>query len=96
VLASTAARLDLHATGAMMERLGGPHAREVADQFWNHPSPEVMAALDPITPVACSRAILEALRPGVGELVVFETAGHGVHRDAPEAAEALLRRFYAG
>jgi proline iminopeptidase len=156
VLASTAARLDLQATGQMMERLGGPHAREVADTFWSDPSPEVMAeylavcmplynptgalgeegraralmrpevmfhfirgeqrtmdllpgldaltcpilitagALDPITPVACAQAIAGALRPGVGELVVFDEAGHGVHRDCPEAAEALLRRFFAG
>jgi proline iminopeptidase len=156
VLASTAARLDLQATGEMMERLGGPQAREIADRFWNDPSPDVMSqylavcmplynptgaldeagraraqvrpevmfhfirgeqrtmdlrpglhaiscpvlvtagALDPITPVACAQAIAQALRPGVGELVIFDEAGHGVHRDAPEAAEALLRRFFAG
>jgi proline iminopeptidase len=54
----------------------------------------VMAgALDPITPLCCSRAIAGALRPGIGELVVFEDAGHGVHRDQPERAEAVLRRF---
>jgi pimeloyl-ACP methyl ester carboxylesterase len=50
-------------------------------------------ALDPITPVSCSEDILAALPPGVGELLVFEEAGHGVHRDLPDRAEAALRRF---
>ena len=49
--------------------------------------------VDPITPVVCSRAILAALPKGVAELVVFEEAGHGVHRDEPERAEAVLRKF---
>jgi len=51
---------------------------------------------DPITPLGCSRAIFEALPPGARELVVFEAAGHGVHRDEPERAEAVIRRFLAG
>jgi pimeloyl-ACP methyl ester carboxylesterase len=50
---------------------------------------------DPITPVACSEEIAAALPQGVAELVVFEAAGHGVHRDEPERAEAVLRRFLA-
>jgi pimeloyl-ACP methyl ester carboxylesterase len=155
ILSSTAARLDLQATSEMMERLGGPEARRIAEQFWSDPSPEVMAeylavcmplynpsgalgeeararaivrpevmfhfirgeqrtmdlrpglkrvecptlitagALDPITPVACSEDILAALPPGVGELLVFDEAGHGVHRDLPDRAEAALRRFLA-
>ena len=49
--------------------------------------------LDPITPLACSQAIHAALPDGVGELVVFEGAGHGVHRVFPDRAEAVLRRF---
>ena len=57
----------------------------------------VMAGgLDPITPVACSRAIAAALPANLGELVVFDEAGHGVHRDEPERAEAILRRFLDG
>ena len=57
----------------------------------------VMAGgLDPITPVACSRAIAAALPPERAELVVFDSAGHGVHRDEPERAEAVLRRFLNG
>ena len=53
-------------------------------------------ASDPITPVACSEAILGALPEGVAELVVFEDAGHGAYRDHPDRAEAVLRRFLAG
>ncbi|HEV2363996.1 MAG TPA: alpha/beta hydrolase [Caulobacteraceae bacterium] len=52
-------------------------------------------ALDPITPLSCSQAILAALPDGLGRLEVFEEAGHGVHRDNPERAEASLRRFFA-
>jgi proline iminopeptidase len=48
---------------------------------------------DPITPVACSEEIAAALPEGSAELQVFENAGHGVHRDEPERAEAVLRRF---
>ena len=50
-------------------------------------------AHDPITPVACSEEIAAALHEGVAELHVFENAGHGVHRDEPDRAEAVLRRF---
>jgi len=52
--------------------------------------------LDPITPVACSEAIAAALPAGLAELVVFDGAGHGVHRDEPERAEGVLRRFLNG
>jgi proline iminopeptidase len=52
--------------------------------------------LDPITPVACSEAIAAAMPEGLAELVVFDEAGHGVHRDEPERAEAVLRRFLNG
>ena len=155
ILSSTAAKMDLPATYAMMERLGGAEARQVAEDFWTEPSQaradaylsvcmplynpsgaldenarkraimrtEVMfhfingeqrtmdlrpglahvtcptlvmaGGLDPITPVACSEAIVAALPEGVAELEVFDDAGHGIHRDEPERAEAALRRFLA-
>jgi pimeloyl-ACP methyl ester carboxylesterase len=160
VLSSTAAVMDLPATYAIMERLGGAEARRIAEAFWTAPTEaaaaeymsvcmplynpssanpgsglgdaarkraiqrtEVMfhfiqreqatmdlrpglaavrcptlilaGGLDPITPVSCAEAILAALPDGVGELVVFNDAGHGVHRDEPERAEAVLRRFLA-
>jgi proline iminopeptidase len=44
ILSSTAARMDLPATYAAMERLGGPEARRIAETFWASPSPE---AVDP-------------------------------------------------
>jgi proline iminopeptidase len=50
-------------------------------------------AHDPITPVACSEEIAAALPEGIAELCLFEDAGHGVHRDEPDRAEAVLRRF---
>jgi proline iminopeptidase len=48
---------------------------------------------DPITPLACAEEILAALPEGLRRLEVFPEAGHGVHRDEPERAEAVLRTF---
>jgi len=153
VLSSTAAKMDLPATYAAMEKLGGPDARRIAEAFWTAPTPEGAAeymsvcmplynpssalgdaarkraiqrnevlfhfiqgeqadmdlrpglaaircptlvlagGLDPITPVSCAQAIFDALPEGLGELVVFDDAGHGIHRDQPERAEGVLRRF---
>jgi len=59
------------------------------------PTLVLAGSLDPITPVSCSQAIHAALPEGVGELVVFDEAGHGVHRAQPDRAEAVLRRFMA-
>ncbi len=57
------------------------------------PTLVLAGGLDPITPVACSDAILAALPEGVGQRVVFADAGHGVHRDEPARAEGVLRQF---
>jgi pimeloyl-ACP methyl ester carboxylesterase len=48
---------------------------------------------DPITPVVCAREIFDALPKGIAKLEVIESAGHGFHRDAPEEAEVIYRRF---
>ncbi len=40
VFSSTAGRMDLAATYAMMARLGGPEAARVAEAFWTSPTPE--------------------------------------------------------
>ncbi|HEY2177102.1 MAG TPA: alpha/beta hydrolase [Caulobacteraceae bacterium] len=48
---------------------------------------------DPITPLACAEEILAALPEGLRRLEVFPEAGHGVHRDEPDRAEAVLRAF---
>jgi pimeloyl-ACP methyl ester carboxylesterase len=50
---------------------------------------------DPITPVACAEEIAASLPRGVGDLEVFEGAGHGVHRDQPDGAERVIRAFLA-
>jgi proline iminopeptidase len=56
----------------------------------------VMAGgVDPITPIPCAEAIMAALPSDLAELVVFQQAGHGIYRDEPERAEAVLRRFLA-
>jgi pimeloyl-ACP methyl ester carboxylesterase len=50
---------------------------------------------DPITPVVCSEDIRDALPKGIGELEIFDGAGHGVHRDRPDEAEFVIRGFLA-
>ena len=47
--------------------------------------------LDPITPIADSEDITAAIPQA--ELHVFEGAGHGVFRDQPEEAVAVIREF---
>ena len=47
--------------------------------------------LDPITPVADSEDIAAAIPQA--ELRIFEGAGHGVFRDQPEEAIAVIREF---
>jgi proline iminopeptidase len=154
ILSSTAARMHLEATYAMMARLGGDEAATIARRFWSAPTPEGAAAymaacmplynptndpanaaararaimrlevmfhfvtgeqrgmdftddlkriacptlvlaggLDPITPLVAAEEIAAALPPHLARLEVFEGAGHGVHRDEPERAEAVLRQF---
>lgn len=154
ILSSTAARMKLDATYAMMEARGGAQARAIAEKFWTAPDEEArgdymrvcmplynpkpnpaeemarkraimrlevsrhfilgemrtmdrLAGLanikcptlvlaggyDPITPIACSEEIMAALPDGIAQLEIFPEAGHGVHRDDPAGAEAVLRRF---
>ena len=59
------------------------------------PTLVLAGGLDPITPPICAETIMGALPAGLAELALFEDAGHGVHRDAPERAEAVLREFLA-
>ena len=51
---------------------------------------------DPITPVPCAREIASHIKPDLVELEILDHCGHGVHRDDPEGAETILRRFLAG
>jgi proline iminopeptidase len=154
VLSSTAARMRLGDTYAMMASLGGEPAADAARAFWSDPSRELIGdyiakcmplynrtadpaiaetraraiarfevmfhfiageqrtmdfrpdlariacptlvlagAHDPITPIACAREIAEAVPAALVRLEVFDDAGHGVHRDQPDRAEAVLRAF---
>lgn len=51
---------------------------------------------DPITPPVCSEEIAALIPRALVELQIFPQAGHGVHRDEPEAAETVLRGFLEG
>ncbi len=51
---------------------------------------------DPVTPSECSQEIFEALPHGAKALHVFEKAGHGAYRDAPETVFPVVRAFVAG
>ena len=57
------------------------------------PTLVLAGAHDPITPASCSEEIAAHLPAGLGQLEVFEDAGHGVHRDDPDRAESVLRAF---
>jgi pimeloyl-ACP methyl ester carboxylesterase len=49
--------------------------------------------LDPITPVAVAREMVEAMKPGVARLHVVEDAGHFTWRDAPDRYWPVLEEF---
>jgi pimeloyl-ACP methyl ester carboxylesterase len=49
--------------------------------------------LDPITPVAAAREIVDAMTPGRARLEVFAGAGHFTWRDAPDRYWPLLAEF---
>jgi proline iminopeptidase len=48
---------------------------------------------DPITPIEDQLDIAAALPPGLARLERFTGCGHGVYRDAPERALAVVREF---
>jgi pimeloyl-ACP methyl ester carboxylesterase len=51
--------------------------------------------LDPVTPVAASREIVDALPDGIARLEVIEGAGHFTWKDAPDRYWPLLIEFVA-
>ena len=54
----------------------------------------VMAGdLDPVCPLADAQDIADALPAPWVQFVPFHDCGHGVWRDDPDAALAVLRRF---
>lgn len=51
---------------------------------------------DPVCPLADAQDIAAALPPHLVQFERFADAGHGVWRDQPQAAMAVLRRFVVG
>lgn len=51
--------------------------------------------LDPVTPVAASREILDALAPGIGRLEVLDGAGHFPWLDVPDRYMSVIAGFVA-
>lgn len=65
-----------------------PHLGKVAS-----PTLVLAGGLDPVCPKVGSDLIVEALPNGLVRYEVFEDAGHGVFRDDPDRAFAVLREF---
>ncbi|MEO0936974.1 MAG: alpha/beta hydrolase [Pseudomonadota bacterium] len=57
------------------------------------PTLVLAGAQDPVTPTICAKEIAAAIPHAA--LHVFESCGHGVHRDQPDESAALMRRFLA-
>ncbi|HEU0245742.1 MAG TPA: alpha/beta hydrolase [Gaiellaceae bacterium] len=79
----------------------GPHGVELLRELdvleelsrIDRPTLVCVGELDPVTPVAASREILEALSEGIGRLEVVRGAGHFPWLDAPEEYWRLLTEF---
>jgi pimeloyl-ACP methyl ester carboxylesterase len=65
-----------------------PHLGKVAS-----PTLVLAGGLDPVCPKAGSDLIVEALPKDLVRYEVFDDAGHGVFRDDPDRAFAVLREF---
>ena len=68
---------------------------DVLDQLARIDCPTLVCVgdLDPVTPPAAAREIVDALADGVGRLEVIEGAGHFTWKDAPEWYWPLLIDF---
>ena len=66
----------------------------LVDQLAGITSPTLVCVgrLDPVTPVAASREILDALAPGVGRFEVIDGAGHFPWLDRPDEYWSILSR----
>src|SRR5919197_92879 len=70
----------------------------VLDQLTHIECPTLVCVgeLDPITPVAAAREIIEALPEGYSRLEVINGAGHFTWKDAPDRYWPLLTEFVTG
>lgn len=68
---------------------------DVVDQVSRIDRPTLVCVgeLDPVTPVATSQEIADALRDGVGRLEIVPEAGHFPWLDVPETYWPLIERF---
>jgi pimeloyl-ACP methyl ester carboxylesterase len=68
---------------------------DVLDQLDRIDCPTLVCVgeLDPVTPVAAAREIVDALPDGLARLEVVEGAGHFTWKDAPDRYWPLLTKF---
>ena len=73
------------------------HELNVLDQLARITCPTLVCVgdLDPVTPVAASREIVDALSPGVAHLEVMEGAGHFPWLDAADRYRSVISGFIA-
>jgi pimeloyl-ACP methyl ester carboxylesterase len=80
-----------------LNEIGMQRIREVdlVDELANVSVPTLVAVgeVDPVTPLAASVEIVDALPKGVGELRVIEGAGHFSWRDAPDEFFGVVEDF---
>jgi pimeloyl-ACP methyl ester carboxylesterase len=84
---------EVNATGGeLMRRF------DVLDQLARIECPTLVCVgeLDPITPVAAAREIVEALPEGTARLEILEGAGHFLWKDVPDRYWPLLADFVTG
>lgn len=88
--ARTIAHRELNAHGLeLMQRF------DVLDRMDRIECPTLVCVgeLDPITPVAAAREMVDAMAPGRAQLEIVEGAGHFTWRDAPDRYWPLLTEF---
>ena len=68
---------------------------DVVDQLARITCPTLVCVgrVDPVTPEAASREIVDALPPGVGQLEVIDRAGHFPWLDRPDHYWSVITRF---
>ena len=59
------------------------------------PTLVIGGTIDPVTPLMCYQEIANAIGDNA-YFQMFEGCGHGPHRDDPESAEKVMRRFLIG
>ena len=91
VLSSTAARLNLEATYAMMAKLGGPEAATIAHQFWTDPTEEsraqYMSVCMPLYNPSRDPALAETRDRAIARFEVMSDFIHGEQRTMDMVAD---------